>query len=206
MGSYPSVRIGRELTAEDRRRQVLAAAVRCLATSGYESVRLRDIAREAEVSTGLIQHYFDSREELLEAAFHHACRELIDRWVSASSRLAPWTVLGRVLDEVADPVNALTWTEFSTAAARHENLRDAFKGVYDQWRAVVGDAIDRGVEDGSFRPTLSTEEVGDILLAYVDGSLLALAARSGVTTPERVRHGWRALARELLRYESPDAD
>ena len=206
MGSYPSVRTGRELTADDRRRQVLAAAVRCLATSGYESVRLRDIAREAEVSTGLIQHYFDSREELLEATFHHACRELIDRWVSTSGRLAPWTVLEHVLDEVADPVNALTWVEFSTAAARHENLRDAFAGVYEQWHAVVDEAIERGVADGSFSPTLPTDEVGDILLAYVDGSLLALASRAGVTTPERVRRGWRALAGQLLRYAGADAD
>lgn len=201
MGRYPSVRTGGDLTAEDRRGQVLAAAVRCLADRGYESVRLRDIAREAEVSTGLIQHYFESREALLEATFHHACRELIDRWARVSSELSPWAVLDRLLDEVADPVNALTWAEFATASARHESLRDSFRGVYDQWRAVVQAAIERGEADGSFRPTLPPAEIGELLLAYVDGSLLALASRAGVTTPAAVRLGWRVLAGSLLGTE-----
>ena len=81
MGTYPSTRLGSEISGDDRRRQVLDAAIRSTVVNGYESVRLRDIAREAGVSTGLIQHYFENRDALLQEMFHHACQELLGKWI-----------------------------------------------------------------------------------------------------------------------------
>jgi TetR/AcrR family transcriptional regulator, fatty acid metabolism regulator protein len=54
---------------EDRRRQILDAAVRAFARSGYEACRVGDIATEAGVAYGLVYHYFNSKEEILETIF-----------------------------------------------------------------------------------------------------------------------------------------
>ena len=43
---------------------VLRVAVQQIAERGYDSVRLRDVATNAGVSIGLLQHYFGSREDL----------------------------------------------------------------------------------------------------------------------------------------------
>jgi TetR/AcrR family fatty acid metabolism transcriptional regulator len=54
---------------EERRRQILQAAVRAFARKGYHSCRVSDIATEAGVAYGLVYHYYASKEALLEAIF-----------------------------------------------------------------------------------------------------------------------------------------
>jgi AcrR family transcriptional regulator len=54
---------------EERRRQILDAAVRAFAQRGYHGCRVSDVAREAGVAYGLVYHYYGSKEALLEAIF-----------------------------------------------------------------------------------------------------------------------------------------
>ena len=60
----------------DRRAQVLYATARVISERGAERTRLVDVARAADVSIGLIQHYFESRDALMAAAFEFCT----DRW------------------------------------------------------------------------------------------------------------------------------
>lgn len=60
----------RQLNEEMRERsrtQILAAARRRFAADGYFSCKVADIAREAEMSTGNVYWYFDSKEDILKA-------------------------------------------------------------------------------------------------------------------------------------------
>ena len=57
----------------DKRRQILDAAIRVFARQGFHSCRVSDIADEAGVAYGLVYHYFDSKEEVLDTLF-------LERW------------------------------------------------------------------------------------------------------------------------------
>jgi TetR/AcrR family fatty acid metabolism transcriptional regulator len=57
----------------DRRRQILDAAIRVFARKGFNDCRVSDIAREAEVAYGLVYHYFDSKDQVLNELF-------VERW------------------------------------------------------------------------------------------------------------------------------
>ena len=57
----------------DRRRQILDAAIRVFARQGFHSCRVADIADEAGVAYGLVYHYFDSKEQVLNELF-------VERW------------------------------------------------------------------------------------------------------------------------------
>ena len=52
---------------EDRREQIMDAALRVFAQKGFTRATNREIAREAGVTSGLIYHYFDSKDALLKA-------------------------------------------------------------------------------------------------------------------------------------------
>lgn len=52
---------------EDRREQILDAAIRVFAQKGFARATNRDVAREAGITTGLIYYYFTSKEALLQA-------------------------------------------------------------------------------------------------------------------------------------------
>jgi len=51
---------------EDRREQIMDAALRVFAQKGFTRATNREIAREAGVTSGLIYHYFDSKDALLK--------------------------------------------------------------------------------------------------------------------------------------------
>lgn len=59
--------------AADRRRSILEAATKVFADKGFHASRVSDIAREAGVAHGLVYHYFDSKEQMLNELF-------TDRW------------------------------------------------------------------------------------------------------------------------------
>ena len=52
---------------EDRREQIIDAAMRVFAQKGFIKATNKDIAREAGITAGLIYYYFESKEALLNA-------------------------------------------------------------------------------------------------------------------------------------------
>jgi TetR/AcrR family fatty acid metabolism transcriptional regulator len=59
--------------AVDKRRVILDAAVRVFARQGFHACRVSDIADEAGVAYGLVYHYFQSKDEVLDTLF-------LERW------------------------------------------------------------------------------------------------------------------------------
>jgi TetR/AcrR family fatty acid metabolism transcriptional regulator len=55
----------RKVHSEERRRQILQAAVRVFANRGYAAATIEDVAGEARVAEGTIYNYFRSKEDLL---------------------------------------------------------------------------------------------------------------------------------------------
>jgi TetR/AcrR family transcriptional regulator, fatty acid metabolism regulator protein len=63
---------------QERRRQILRAAISVFARSGYHKSRVSDVATEAGVAYGLVYHYFGSKEELLDAVFRRTWTNLLE--------------------------------------------------------------------------------------------------------------------------------
>lgn len=60
-----------------RDRQILEAAVRVFAERGYHAARVSDIAREAGVAYGLVYHYYDNKQQILERIFERTWSQLL---------------------------------------------------------------------------------------------------------------------------------
>jgi len=56
-------------SAQEKRRIILNAAVRVFSQKGFHRCRISDIASEAQVAYGLVYHYFDNKEEILNSIF-----------------------------------------------------------------------------------------------------------------------------------------
>jgi AcrR family transcriptional regulator len=67
-------------TAESRRASIREAAVRVFARKGFHAARVGDIAAEAGVAHGLMYHYFESKDALLEGVFR-------DTWTAMLARM-----------------------------------------------------------------------------------------------------------------------
>jgi AcrR family transcriptional regulator len=178
--------------SEEQRQRILRAATDALAAHGYQAVRLRDIAQAAGVSIGLLQHYFETRDELMLRAFERSSMELLDRWAEVTrNQTDPWRRIAALVEQLSDdPLlrrHCQVWIEFSAGAARHPELRSGFLRVYFAWRGLLTEAIEEGVRQGMFHPALEPGEVADLLVTTVDGCEIAVAAGTDTLDAERLR-------------------
>ena len=63
---------------EDRTRRILETAITLAERDGYEAVRLRDVAAQAEVALGTVYRRFKSKEDILVAALELEVERIAD--------------------------------------------------------------------------------------------------------------------------------
>jgi len=54
---------------DERREQIIGAAVKVFSRLGFHEARVSDIAKEADIAYGLVYHYFESKEQILNTIF-----------------------------------------------------------------------------------------------------------------------------------------
>ena len=65
----PDLEAKKKDATADRRKQILRAAIEVFAERGFHRTRVSDIAKKAGVAYGLIYHYFDSKDAVLNSVF-----------------------------------------------------------------------------------------------------------------------------------------
>jgi TetR/AcrR family fatty acid metabolism transcriptional regulator len=139
--------------AADKRRLILAAAVRVFARRGYHGSRVGDIATEAGVAHGLLYHYFSSKDEVLETVFRENFGELLERFhaVEGSDEPAP-----EKLEGIAK-ILLRTWrndpdlvTVMVREVARSPQLQSQVDEVREAF-LILQRVIEQGQKDGTFR-------------------------------------------------------
>jgi AcrR family transcriptional regulator len=69
--------------SEIRRAEISQALYRCIVKRGYSNTTVRDIAKEAGMRSGLIHHYFTSKDEILEVL----SEDIVGKWRERALRL-----------------------------------------------------------------------------------------------------------------------
>jgi AcrR family transcriptional regulator len=146
----------RSIVQEDRRRQILEAAVRVFARNGYHGSRVGDIAEEAGVAHGLLYHYFPSKEAVLQTIFRENWGALIERFRAVEAADEP---AHEKLEGIAK-ILLRTWrndpdlvTVMVREVARSQQLQGQVEEVREAF-AIVERVIEEGQATGAFRPDL----------------------------------------------------
>ncbi len=97
-----------------RRDEIALVACRVVASHGFEHATVVRIAREAGYTTGMIAHYFDSKQEIILAALRMILRRMEQRLtVPAGSGATLLDVLGESLPlDAPRTTEAAFWTAF----------------------------------------------------------------------------------------------
>ena len=181
------------MAAEDKRRQILDAAVRVFARQGYEASPVGDVAKEAGVAYGLVYHYYGSKDAVLEAVFREAWGRLL-----AAVTLAEET--GKTAPEQLALVVKIvlrTWRDdpdlvrlLVREVTRSPHIQDELDEI-GQAFASLERIIRRGQEEGTFRAEVDARiaawmlygALEEVLTGWVLGQLADDAAH--VSSAER---------------------
>ena len=145
--------------------------MRAISEHGFDAVRYADVAEEAGVAVGTVQHYFGSRDALLGAAFLEANRVAVEnaRAIAVAGNPDPWRRLALIVEEFTRLERWGLWLEFWAAARRREELRAVLEAAYGAWREPLVEAIEEGVASGAFTPRFTAGEIAGAFVALIDG-------------------------------------
>jgi len=148
----------RSAAQEERRRQILDAAVRAFAKKGYHACRVSDIAEEAGVAYGLVYHYFESKDAVLESIF----REMWGMMVGAINAVEEIEESPREQLRKSCAIVLRTWRDYPDVvrvlvrevARSGEQLQREVEEIAHAFEALQR-IIERGQEQKVFRDDLS---------------------------------------------------
>ena len=166
-------KISRADQAERRREALLCISLRLFSEKGFHGTSIRDIAREAGITEGLIYHYFQSKKDLLKAI---VAASVDDSEVYQNSELlesapidqALWKIGVDVLERLRKKKEIFRL--MLAEAGLFERDGDHFfpKLVYENRMIRLGDFLKRRMARGEIR---KTEPV--LLARQFTGSLVA---------------------------------
>lgn len=161
-------------TPEERKQRIARATCRAIVAQGLHRVNLRDIARALGTTTGPLQHYFRSKDELLL----YTKNLLIDNLLN-NARAAGATMQGcerlRVVCESLLPFTPsarrawLVLTAFNGRAIGDKQLTAIQISRYSKCRRFFEQEIKVGKEAGVLRPSVDTVLEAIALASFVDG-------------------------------------
>lgn len=195
---------------DQRRIELARAAVKVIDRLGIEDATLREIAREAGYSTGIIGHYFESREDVLVAALGYVMDNTTKRMAELATMhrglKATHELSGELLplDKQRTRENRV-WLLYGAEAIYEKRLRKVYVMYDDQVRNLLRTTLEQAITDGELSKAVDPELEANRLLALSDGvSLQALFDRD-YWTNERQIDAMDVHLDDLRRRGLPDA-
>jgi AcrR family transcriptional regulator len=162
----------REQQREERRKQILDAALTVFSAKGFHATNVSDVAAEAGVSQGTIYWYFESKEELFHAALLSAFTDIGEQTVAplaecstATEKLLALAESMEALAEVAEGLFML-FLGYWSSSDRKEESAQIWVELLTQYKDIVVAVIQEGIESGEFRPVDAESLVWALLAAY----------------------------------------
>ena len=191
--------------AADRRAELLAATARVIARRGYAGARFQDVAEEAGVAVGTLQHHFGTRSRMLSEALEQWLDDVDAQLVILRAGTGdPWERLQGILTYVGTRIGERSsawnmWLDFTGAALKDPELRRSAARSQQRWEGAFAETIREGVDAGVFTPTVPSGEAAGILSALLDGIGMQVFATesdmSGAEATARLVETARALLR-----------
>lgn len=182
-----------KIVDHDQRREELArAAVRAIDRLGLEGATLREIAREAGYSTGVLGHYFESRDDVVLGALRFMMHGTLARMAEIAANLRGLKAAHEMAAELLplDPRRAKenrVWAVYWAQALTSPRLRREYVRNDALLRTFLRTALEEAIADGELGPSVEPDLEANRLLALSDGvSVQALFDRRYWTDARQV--------------------
>jgi len=145
----------------DKRQQILEGAVRVFARQGFHTCRVSDIADEAGVAYGLVYHYFQSKDEVLDTLFLErwelmldAIREIDAHPVAAREKLQ--TIASFIVDSYRHEPELMKVIIVEVTRAANSFGRTHLPKIGEAY-GLIAEIVRKAQADGSFRDSVTPE-------------------------------------------------
>ena len=170
----------RKIIAPERKKEIIAGLFKCLGNAGHEQVTIKDIAKAANLSHGVIHYYFDSKKDIMLA--------LVEDFISRNESLmqdrlakieSAWERLRAFISFaverlVLDPETSMFFLNLYQMAMTDEEIRSGAMSTYAHFRRAIHELIEYGIARGEFAE-VEPEKLAFFCVGCVEGIWLQMA-------------------------------
>ena len=163
----------------NREKVIIDAALKVFSTKGYASTRMADIAREADMSYGLVYHYFENKEKLFDAivedwwtGFYNELEMLKKSDMSTEEKLVE--IIRYILKVYENKPNQISIfvTEVSRGFVYHADSKG--KDKFNKLFSLCQDIMSEGQQNGFLRKDIQANYLTYLFLGSIDTFLSVL--------------------------------
>ena len=162
---------------EARRRAIAEAIFEVIGSRGLEAVSLRDVAAQAGVSMGAVQHYFASKEQMLLFALGHMRDRALARMQGELAAIGEPTARQtvRAAARAMLPVGeqgrqeAIVAAAFYSVATVHPAYADVLREGYQRLLWVSRQSLRTAAEAGQIADGIDTDREAAMLFFMIQG-------------------------------------
>jgi len=188
---------------EQRRDEIALVACRVLAQYGFEQATIVRIAREAGYTTGMIAHYFDTKQDIVVAALRLILRRIEERLTAGAGAARPdlLALLTEALpvDETRY-IECAVWMAFWGQVSADRRLKRINAWLHREYLRLFERCLARGWAEWRQWPAPTREQVLRSVITFINGvTASAVASRAEWPAARQVAqlrlqlellHGW----------------
>ncbi|HPA72093.1 MAG TPA: TetR/AcrR family transcriptional regulator [Spirochaetota bacterium] len=167
-----------------RRSQLTKAAYKVVGRKGYYNFTIRDIAREAGLSAGLVHYYFKDKQDLLLNLLKEMNSNLKFFLNKALSELtSPADKLLAFCDQAFDLVEKekdyfYVLIDFWTQINHNARIRQANMKLFQSYRDECAAILNEGVKNGAFIE-MDIQYTATVIISLIQGTIIQYVIDNG---------------------------
>ncbi|GAA3697359.1 hypothetical protein GCM10023081_37890 [Arthrobacter ginkgonis] len=150
---------------------------------------MREIARQAGFANGALKHFFDSKDDIIQATYQEslgAMTTFIDKGLDSKRGMEAL----RAIAHAAMPSDEERITagrvllSFWERAVNNARMRESYEEHLRHWRGALARYVAEGREDGDIRTATPDEQLVDELVLLTAGANVMVLVAPTLSTPE----------------------
>jgi AcrR family transcriptional regulator len=189
---------------EERRNEIALVACRVVAQYGFDQATIVRIAREAGYTTGMVAHYFDTKQDIVIAALRLILRRIEERLTPGEGQPDLLALLTEALpvDETRY-IECAFWIAFWGQVPADKRLKRINAWLHREYLRLFERCLAQGWQDWARWPAATREQVLRSVITFINGITASTVASRGDWPAERqigqlrlqleLLHGWATL-------------
>jgi TetR/AcrR family transcriptional regulator, transcriptional repressor of bet genes len=172
-----------------RRDEIALVACRVVAAHGFDQASMVRVAREAGYTTGMLAHYFESKQDIIIAALRLILRRIDERLGRPSEGAARPDLLELLLEalplDVHRHIECAFWITFWGQVTADKRLKRINAWVHREYMRLFERCLDVSWKEWRQWPPATREQVLRSLVTFINGLTASAVANPGDWPPQK---------------------
>ena len=173
----------------ERRDEIALVACRVVASQGFDGASMVRIAREAGYTTGMLAHYFDSKQDIIIAALRLILRRIEERLSRPSEGATRPDLLELLLEalpiDVQRRIECAFWITFWGQVTADKRLKRINSWVHREYLRLFERCLAGSWKEWRHWPPTTREQVLRSLVTFINGLTASAVANPGDWPPQK---------------------